>query len=188
MATIYKIYCRDNKITDCYVGSTEAYNKRYNKHNSSCNNTNDPKYNYKVYKFIRANGGMDNFIIEQIIDCNVEDRYDAELYYFKLFKATLNTIYPKRSDKQYWIDNRQKISEQRKQYRENNKQTITEQQKQYYENNKETILEKTKQYRENNKEKRKIKIECECGSLVRKSDISKHRKSIKHQNYINSKL
>jgi hypothetical protein len=147
MATIYKIYCRDIEIKECYVGSTEEYDKRCRGHKTHCNNTNDGSYNLKVYKYIRANGGWDNFIIEQIIDCEIEDRYDAELYYFKLFKATLNSHFPKRNLKEWYIDSREQLLEQRK-----------------------------------------IKIECECGSVVRKSDISTHRKSIKHQNYINSKL
>lgn len=162
MATIYKIYCRDSEITDCYVGSTEDYNKRCENHKKVCNNTNDPGYNYKVYTFIRANLGMDNFIIEAIIDCNVEDRYIEEQRYFELLKPTLNTQYPKRNRKEYRFDNKQKILEKDKIYRIDNKEKISE--------------------------KRKIKIECECGSLVRKADIIKHNKTNKHQNYINSKL
>ena len=146
-ATIYKIYCRDSEIKECYVGSTENFHKRCVKHKTSCNNTNDDSHNLKVYKFIRANGGMDNFIIEEIIDCDLEDKYDAELYYFKLFKAKLNSHFPKRSLKEWYIDNKEQLLEQRK-----------------------------------------IKIECECGSVVRKADISHHRRSTKHQNCINSKL
>jgi hypothetical protein len=45
-----------------------------------------------------------------------------------------------------------------------------------------------KKYRENNKEKiaekRKEKITCECGSILRKDDIAKHHKSIKHQDWL----
>ena len=146
-ATIYKIYCRDIEITDCYVGSTEDFSQRCRTHKSACNNENDKDHNYKLYKYIRANLGMDNFIIEQIIDCEIENRYDCELYYFKLFKATLNSQFPKRSRTQHYIDNREQLLEQRK-----------------------------------------IKIECECGSVLRKSDKARHIRSTKHQDYINSKL
>ena len=150
---------------------------------------------------------MDNFVIEPIYECDVEDRYIEEQRWFELLQPTLNTYYPKRSrkqyrndnkqyyheyNKQYRIDNIETISQQRKQYRENNKQTLAEYNNQYRENNKQKISAQDKQYYENNKqelsEKRKIKIECECGALVRKTDISRHRKSTKHQNYINSKL
>jgi hypothetical protein len=162
MATIYKIYCIDSEIKECYIGSTEDFHTRCSEHKSRCNNTNSPKYNYKVYKYIRANGGWDNFIIKEIIDCEIEDRYDCELYYFKLFNATLNSQFPKRNKKQYYNDNKQQMLEKVKEYYLDNRQEISE--------------------------KGKIKIECECGSKIRKSDISAHLKTIKHQNYINSKL
>ena len=51
-----------------------------------------------------------------------------------------------------------------------------------------------KDYDKEQKQKHKIKryekasqkIECECGSIIRRSDISTHKKSQKHQKYINS--
>lgn len=207
MATIYKIYCRDIEITDCYIGSTEDYDRRCGDHKSNCYNTNGPKYNYKLYKYIRANGGFDNFIIQEIIDCDLEDRYYCELYYFKLFNATLNTKFPKRSRKEYYNDNREHIIQYLKQYRENNKQElsekkklyrienkekISEQKKQNYNDNKQQLLEKNKIYRENNKqqisEQKKQKHHCECGTAYTQSHKARHIKSTKHQNYINSKL
>tara|TARA_R110002153_G_scaffold173363_1_gene326088 strand:+ start:548 stop:1027 length:480 start_codon:yes stop_codon:yes gene_type:complete len=157
-ATIYKIYCLDSEITECYVGSTEDFTERRRKHKSDCYNTNGPRYNIKLYKFIRASGGMDNFIIEEIIDCDIEDRYDCELYYFKLFKASLNSIFPKRSKTQYYIDNKQHYQ-------------------QYYIDNKETITEYKNQ-----------KHNCECGATYTNRHKARHIKTIKHQNYINSKL
>ena len=188
MATIYKIYCCDSEITDCYVGSTEDFTERCRKHKSCCYNTKCEEYNKKLYKFIRANEGMDNFIIEPIYECNVEDRYIEEQRWFELLKSTLNTKSPKRTRKEWYIDNKEKILEQRKQYREHNKQTLAEYNNQYRENNKDYF----KQYRENNKEtlaeKGKIKIECECGALVSNKNISTHRKTTKHQKLINSKL
>jgi len=192
-ATIYKIYCRNSEITECYVGSTEDFIQRCSEHKSRCNNTNGPKYNLKVYKFIRANGGWDNFIIEQIIDCDLEDRYDCELYYFKLFKAKLNSHFPKRSQKEWRSDNNEYLKEYHKQYYNDNKQQILEQNKQYYNDNKQQISEQNKQHYIDNREQilkqnKQHYIECECGSVVRKSDISTHRKTKKHQNYINSKL
>jgi hypothetical protein len=177
MATIYKIYCRDSEITDCYVGSTEDFHTRCREHKTRCNNTNSPKYNYKVYKYIRANGGLDNFIIQEIIDCEIEDRYDCELYYFKLFEAKLNTKFPKRNKTQYKIDN---------------KETIQKYKKQHYIDNREQIREQTKQYRIHNKEKIKEhknqKHNCECGKIYTQCHKARHIKSTKHQNYINSKL
>ena len=50
----------------------------------------------------------------------------------------------------------------------------------YYENNKSKIEEKQKQ----TKEVSNIEINCECGSIVKKYNIYKHRKTKKHMNYL----
>ena len=177
MALIYKISCRNSKIKDCYIGSTEDLNKRCERHKSRCNNPNDDNHNLKVYTFIRANGGFSNYKIEPIHECNVEDRYIEEQRWFELLQPTLNSKYPKRSLKEYREKYKDYYKDYYKNYRENNKDYYKDYLKQYYENNKQTISEKDK-----------VKIECECGSVVRKADISRHRKSTKHQKLINSKL
>ena len=60
----------------------------------------------------------------------------------------------------------------------------------YYQANKETFKEKMKEYYQINKqrisEQDKQKIECDCGSIVRRSDISRHKRSKKHTEYLNS--
>ena len=60
----------------------------------------------------------------------------------------------------------------------------------YYQANKETFKEKMKEYYQINKqrisEQDKQKIECDCGSIVRRSDISRHKRSKKHTKYLNS--
>jgi hypothetical protein len=192
MALIYKISCRDIKITECYVGSTEDFSQRCSEHKSDCNNEHSKGYNLKVYKYIRANGGWDNFIIEAIIDCDLENRYDCELYYFKLFEATLNTNYPKRSKKQYKIDNKEYYQQYNKQYHIDNKEKISKQQKQYRIANKEHYQQYNKQYNIKNKEKIREhqyqKHNCECGKIYTQSHKARHIKTKKHQNYINSKL
>ena len=58
---IYKIVCKDTTITDCYVGQTTDFKSRKNHHKHSCTNENSKEYHINVYKFIRANGGFDNF-------------------------------------------------------------------------------------------------------------------------------
>ena len=56
--------------------------------------------------------------------------------------------------KQYYEDNKNKIVERCKQYRENNKDKIAERGKQYYKNNKDKIIEKHKQYYKGNRYKK----------------------------------
>jgi len=158
---IYKIYCKDETIKDCYVGSTNNFNKRCGEHISNCNNENSKEYNLKVYKYIRDHGGFDNFIIEPIIECDESNRYDAEVHYFLKLNAKLNTFWPKRSKKQYYNDNREQKLEQFRQYYIDNRERLNE--------------------------NRKTKIQCECGSVINRGDIAKHNRSQKHQNYILTK-
>ena len=54
---IYKLSCLDPSITQVYVGSSTDIQKRLQRHKSCCNNPNGPKYNYKLYRFIRENQG-----------------------------------------------------------------------------------------------------------------------------------
>jgi len=48
-----------------------------------------------------------------------------------------------------------------------------------------------KKYRDDNKEKlskqKKERVECECGSIVNRGELSRHRKSKKHINLMKEK-
>ena len=62
--------------------------------------------------------------------------------------------------------------------------------KQHYRLNKDKILEQNKEYYQNNKEniqlKRKKKITCECGSVVCRNVLARHKRTKKHINFINN--
>ncbi len=62
--------------------------------------------------------------------------------------------------------------------------------KKHYEKNRDKYLKCMSKYRKKNKEKlykrAGEKIECECGSKVRRSDFARHKRSVKHQNYLNT--
>ena len=77
--------------------------------------------------------------------------------------------------KEYYEDNKDKIAEQKREYYDNNKDKIAAQQREYYEANKSAIHEKLKE-----------KTTCVCGSCYRRTDKSKHERTIKHQTFINS--
>ena len=75
-----------------------------------------------------------------------------------------------------------------KEYDEDNK----EKRKEFYETNKDKILENNKEYYEANKEKmqeyQKEKITCECGSIVCKIILARHKRSVKHQEFLKTIL
>ena len=160
-ALIYKICCRDVSITDVYIGHTTNFIKRKAAHKTSCNNEKATNHNCFVYKFIKENGGWDNWdmILVEKISCN--DKLEAlqkERYYIEIFKATLNSNVPSRTLIEYKKQNQGKIQEYYEEnkdkfrlYREQNQTKINEYQKLYYEQNQDKIKEYRKLYRKQNK-------------------------------------
>ena len=98
---IYKIRCKDEAMTDLYIGQTFNYPKRVTEHKSNCSNPNSIQYNNKLYKTIRSTGGINNWkfeIVETYTDCNsIEDARNRERYYIELLNANLNTNSPIRT-------------------------------------------------------------------------------------------
>ena len=156
---IYKITCNDENIKDVYVGSTTNFKNRKWNHKSNCNNENSPSYNYKVYKFIRDNGGWDNFsmiLIENFSCINYLEAYERERYYYDILNSTLNTLIPGRIDKKYYmLKTKNKRLAYQKEYTEKNKDKIINYQKEYKTKNKDIIKEYSKKNYILNKEKKK---------------------------------
>ena len=93
---IYKITCKDETISDVYVGHTTNFVQRKYSHKICCTNNNNNN-NCKLYQVIRNNGGWDNWKMEIIDLINCKDLYEArkkEQEYVVLFKANLNSIEP----------------------------------------------------------------------------------------------
>lgn len=172
---IYMIKHKTDDTKEFYIGSSYEFKKRCRAHKTSCNNQNSKKYNFKVYKYIRENGGLDCWNMILLYDYPCKNRNELELEEkraVKEYKSTLNTYVPCRTIKEHYKDNKQKILQQRKEYRKDNKEIIAEKKKKLYEDNKEEIAEK-----------KKIKINCDiCNAIVRKSDIAQHKRSQKCKN------
>jgi len=210
-SVIYKIEHIDSPEL-LYVGSTTDFIRRKSEHKRNYNNENKKNtYNLKLYTMIRSNGGFESFKIMIICEfpCNSktelvieEEKHRKELQATLNSNKCFNTIEDiKERNKEYRKNNKEKIKE----YHEANKEQTKELKKKYYEVNKEQILEYKKEYRKDNiekikeqltqyyetnkeqiNEKAKEKMTCECGSIFRKADKSKHVKSNKHINFINN--
>jgi hypothetical protein len=75
---IYKIVCNDLNIIGCYVGHTTDFIRRKQSHKSHCTNEKDKKkYDFKVYKTIRENGGWDNYSMIEIEKYPCKDANEA---------------------------------------------------------------------------------------------------------------
>jgi predicted GIY-YIG superfamily endonuclease len=76
---IYKIeHNVDKKLV--YVGSTTNLKNRKKSHKSNCYNESDKKYNLKLYKIMRENGGFEAFQILEVkkFPCNNKREAEAE--------------------------------------------------------------------------------------------------------------
>jgi hypothetical protein len=164
---IYKIVCKDLDIKDCYIGHTTSFVKRKSAHKSNCNNPNYKHYNLNVYKFLRDNGGWDNWCMIEIkkYPCNdkreaeAEERRCVELEY-----ATLNSHRPfitederklerKEYNKKWHEKNVDKVKEYSKKYREDNADKVKEYKKKHYQHNADKVKEYSKKYKEDNADK-----------------------------------
>jgi hypothetical protein len=105
--------------------------------------------------------------------------------------TTINENYKKEYNKEYYKENQDILIQKCKEYRDNNKDIIAIQRQKYRIVNKDIINQKSHLHYEANKdiinEQKKEKISCVCGCIIRKSDIARHNKSNKHQNFINNK-
>ena len=132
---IYKITSGD----ECYVGSTNDYDRRWESHRDTIWYEIGKHYNAKLYKTIRANDGdWEMSIYEENLSITTEELRIREEEVRLLLGATLNS---------------------KRAYR-------TREQK------REQLL---------NADARKgVKITCECGSIVTRGCIIRHRTTTKH--------
>lgn len=206
LGTIYKII--DTMSDLCYVGMTfgnlanrmQQHKIRHDKEGKDC----------AIYPFMRE-FGVDRFKIIRIKDYEVVDRQHLAMYEtLWINKLTCvnknvsfnaipkkhyrNMLYEKNKttilaqQKRYYEANTEKIAERSKAYVEANKEKTAEYQKKYREENLHRINEQKREYRRVNDEKikaRKVeKVQCPCGATVSRNNNSEHKKSAKHQRFL----
>ena len=191
-----KIYMIESAIHGgCYYGSTcSPLAKRFYGHKNDSKRYKDGKRNYTT-SFVLFDYDDVRIILVEAFPCdNKMELIAREAKYIRENKC-LNKVIPCRSSKEYYQDNKEKITVFHKEYRKNNKEKIAVLHKEYRKNNKEKIAVLNKEYRKNNKEKiadlkkkhyqiSKIKVKCECGHEVRKHSLPNHKKSKKHKSLI----
>lgn len=197
---IYKLASLNPTVTEIYVGSTKCPKQRKHNHRISCDNKNQKAYDFKVYSYIRENGGMNNFelyVLEEFECANRNEARTKEHEYIVKLKATLNSrgafeIPEERKEKthiyktqRHYPKYREEIIERSKQYYAENKERVLERSKHYREQNKEEIRERKKRYGEQNKEKIRAKkaeqVLCEaCETMVNKSHRKRHERTKTH--------
>jgi hypothetical protein len=156
---IYKLCCRDISIKDIYVGHTTNFEQRKSQHKKSC----EKNHKTRVYKFIRENGGWENWTMILIEKKSFNNKIEAcakERYWIEALEAKLNCNNPiatkeeKEQQKKDWYEeNKEIILQKTKEHYEENKDKKIEYQKEYSKENKEQITKYQKEYRVKNKDK-----------------------------------
>jgi len=157
---IYKIQHEDNdKLV--YVGSTTDFIRRKYFHKYCCNHSNSKAYNRKVYKMIRDNGGLECFKLLEIKKYPCNDSREAaseEENFRQKLKPSMN------SNIAY------------------SELTPQEQTKEWKQNHPEKNREYIRKWRGNNK------ITCECGAVITKDNIARHRDTGKHFRWVQNNI
>jgi len=188
-----KIYAlRSHQTEQVYVGSTtQSLAKRKGQHRNNYKDYLKGKYPF-ISSFELCQ--YDDMYIELIEEYPCDNKAQLERkegQWIRKMKICCNKHIAGRTKKEYYEDNKEKrkeycennkekIREKTKEYYENNREKIREKYKEHYEDNKEKIREKAKEYYENNREK----IQCECGSIVTKNYLNRHKRTLKHQAWV----
>lgn len=204
-AKIYKIV--SYQTDDIYIGSTcQPLYKRFGEHKKDYKNwlNTGKKYvsSYEILKYDDAH----ILLIEEFPCENKEQLRKKEGEYIRELKC-VNKLIAGRTNREWFMDNKEHITEYQKEYKEINKEKIQEYNKQYLEMNKEKLKEDNKQYYQMNKdalsqykknyyqsnkyeilERIRKTVQCECGSVHAYGERSRHNKSKKHQKYLASQF
>jgi hypothetical protein len=168
LGKIYKITCNDTG--DVYYGSTkQPLSTRKTEHKSGVKRYDEGKITSKLscYDIVKNN----NFKIELVEEVPLENLKQREKYYIQNFKC-VNQISPfaTKEDVKAWA----------KKSREKNSEYYKAHNKEYREKNREMLIAYCKEYRQKNRDKINEKVKCECGSCVKKYNLSEHYKTKKH--------
>jgi hypothetical protein len=195
---IYKLCCLDVNIKDIYIGSSTNFKQRKQSHKNDCYNEKKKGYNSYKYKYIRDNGGWDNWTMIELhkFPCNdkreleyeenrVMIELQSQLNSQKSYQTKEERIeYNKECYKKYREEHKEEMKDYHKNYREEHKEEIKIKKQIYDKNNKEEIKIKSIKYRLEHREminmKKREKIACvNCGVMVSRSNITGHKKSKK---------
>jgi group I intron endonuclease len=176
-----KIYKITNDFNDhVYVGSTcDLLTKRFSGHKKSMYSI--EKKERPLYKLMNEIG-FERFRIELLEEFPCQDKYQLrqrEGYWIREI-GTLNKRIECRTEKEYYIDNKEEINEYKKKWVETNKEHVKEYKQKIYQNNVDKIKEHNKTYYEENKSKIHENITCECGLKSSKQHLQRHKQSKRH--------
>tara|TARA_R110000868_G_C10592540_1_gene739728 strand:+ start:107 stop:670 length:564 start_codon:yes stop_codon:yes gene_type:complete len=179
LSKIYKI--TSSQTDKCYIGSScEKYlSARIAKHNNHYKRYCNGKMNYITsFEIIQFKDAKIELL--ELCPCNIKEELNVcEGKWIKQLDCVNKNI-AGRTSKQYTYDTKDK----KKEYDIINKDKNNEYNKKWRNDNQNIISKKSKKRYENKKDELKLKMECECGSIIRITNLPRHKKSQKHLKYL----
>jgi hypothetical protein len=161
-----------------YVGSTFNLKNRQNDHRSKCFKQSSDKYNYFVYRKLRELGiTKEQIVCETLTTVEVPSKKELNEYernWMKFLGANLNHDIPGRTDREYREDNKEKLKKYFSNYRVNNIEKLN-------------CYEKSEKRKKRRNERNRTRKLCECGETSLPQNLSRHKKSLRHQEYLLNK-
>lgn len=175
-AKIYKLVCDDL----VYYGSTVLpLNRRENLHRSDFRHRSYGCCTSKLL-FEKNFDGVKIELVENYPCKNKQELQAREKWYIENNECVNSHL------KKTELEKRELRKQVQAKYVENNREKIREYKSKYRQENKEKIKEYFVKNRDVLKAKRQEKITCDCGSIVCRGHLPKHKKSKKHIEYISN--
>lgn len=182
-----KIYKIESLVGQCiYYGSTttKRLSSRMAEHRHHCK-TSYQITSKKVLQYPDA-----KIYLVELYPCNSKEELNSREGYYIRNNECVNKNIPDRTRQEYMKDNKEMIKCRNKKYYEEHKDRIRNLNVKYRSENKVQIQRSRKKYYDSNQDKikrlREQNIQCECGKVIRKIKIHRHRKSQKHIDLINN--
>ena len=168
---IYKIINENNEII--YIGSTtQTLCKRYSTH----------QYKLQNHKIILIENYSCNSK-EELLKKEQEfiEQHSNLLNKIKSYQSTQDRIeYKKENDKNYRLNNKEKINEVKKKHYEDNKEHFKKYHNEWYMKNKPSQIEKQRKHYQQNRDEINKKITCEkCGATITKKYLKQNQNTEK---------
>ena len=159
---------------DVYYGSTinPLYKRLY--HHKNTQNTSSSKHLFQKY------GNNIKIVLVKTFPCNSKQELHAEEGMYIRENKCVNKYIAGRSQAEYQQDNKEKIKAYITEYNQKHKEDLKTYKTEYYQEHKEEIKQTNKAYHQEHKSELNQKIKCECGCMVTKYKLTRHKLSNKH--------
>jgi len=159
---IYRIVC-DTSGEVYYGSTTQSLSVRLSGHKFRAKN------NCTCRSII--DGGNYSIVLVEEYPCENKEQLERRERFYIENNVCVNKQVPTRTTKEYRDVTKDRKADYDKHYRENNKEMLNEKKHLYY---------------QDHKEERAEKVVCECGRIVRRDALRRHKTRRQHQKYIKS--